>query len=149
HLYHDANRSLPPAIIRDPAGRPLHSWRVALLPYLGEEPLFRQIRLNEPWDSDHNKQFWSKMPKVYELPGKKPDKKIDETKTYYQVFSGPGTPMGQQRPVRIADLKKGSSNTILVAEAGIPVNWMEPKDIEFRTTPAAGYLPSQIGGHYG
>ncbi|WP_390637581.1 DUF1559 family PulG-like putative transporter [Limnoglobus roseus] len=32
--YHEVNSHLPPAVVRDKAGRPLYSWRVALLPYV-------------------------------------------------------------------------------------------------------------------
>ena len=63
--YADANRTYPPAFTTDAEGRKLHSWRVLLLPYLDEEALFAQIRLDEPWDSDWNSQFHSQTPNVF------------------------------------------------------------------------------------
>src|SRR5262249_61834200 len=64
------------------------SWRVALLPYLGEEKLYAQFRLDEPWDSPNNLPLLKRMPKVYELPGGPSD--VPAGYTFYQVVVGPG-----------------------------------------------------------
>ena len=58
---------LPPAFTRDAEGKPLHSWRVLILPYLGEKEkaLYEKIRLDEPWDSEWNRQFHAQMPVFY------------------------------------------------------------------------------------
>lgn len=58
---------LPPAFTRDAEGKPLHSWRVLILPYLGEreKALYEKIRLDEPWDSEWNRQFHAQMPVFY------------------------------------------------------------------------------------
>jgi uncharacterized protein DUF1559 len=125
----DLNDSkLPTQAIHDPlTGKPLLSWRVAILPELEQEALYRQIRLNEPWDSPHNKQFWSKMPKCYELPGLP----ASEGMTAVQVFVGPETPFRGNIPTRFpAGIPDGPSLTIAVVEAEVPVNWMEPRDLE-------------------
>src|SRR5205823_2150780 len=63
----DHKQRLPPAAVRDPEGRPLLSWRVLLLSYLGDEDLFLQFRLDEPWDSPHNRTLLPRMPDVYRL----------------------------------------------------------------------------------
>src|SRR5262249_25492118 len=76
------------AAFRSPDGKPLLSWRVAILPYIEQEALYRQFRLDEPWDSPHNRRFVSVMPKVYQFPGQPPD---GSGRTHYQVFVGPGT----------------------------------------------------------
>src|SRR5262249_9733230 len=39
--------------------------RVALLPYLGEGDLYRQFRLDEPWDGSHNQALLRRMPAIY------------------------------------------------------------------------------------
>jgi len=61
--YHEANGQLPPAVVRDKDGRPLYSWRVALLPFLEHDPLYRQFRLEEPWDSAHNEPLSRTTPR--------------------------------------------------------------------------------------
>lgn len=80
-----ANLRLPPAVVFDQHGNPLYSWRVLLLPFLGEEELYKQFKLNEPWDSDHNIKLLSKMPAVYRAPG---TNQTGSLVTHYQVFNG-------------------------------------------------------------
>ena len=48
HNYHDAYGSFPPAWTTDADGRPLLSWRVLLLPFLDEAPLYEEFDLTEP-----------------------------------------------------------------------------------------------------
>jgi len=66
--YRDKYRLMPPAYLADKQGKPLLSWRVALLPYLGQQDLYKKFRLNEPWDSAHNRELISLMPDVYFVP---------------------------------------------------------------------------------
>jgi len=68
HNYHDKFGTFPPAYTVDQDGTPLHSWRTLLLPYLEEEQLYAQIRLDEPWDSIHNRQFADVQLSVYSCP---------------------------------------------------------------------------------
>src|SRR5262249_39345951 len=71
---------------RDPQAKPLLSWRVGILPLLGEAELYEQFKLDEPWDSMHNKRLLPKIPRAYAAPGVE----IKEPyATYYQVFVGP------------------------------------------------------------
>ena len=63
----DHNGEKPAAFTTDAEGKPLHSWTVQLLPYLGKEAeeLYAKIRLDEPWDSEWNAQFHNQMPNVF------------------------------------------------------------------------------------
>src|SRR5207253_9743746 len=80
-------------------GRALLSWRVALLPFLEQDALFREFKLNEPWDSPHNKKLLAKMPKVYgPIAGKG-----QSDSTYYQLFVGPGAAFEKRRGIRMSD----------------------------------------------
>src|SRR5262249_39005449 len=65
--YHEQHGNLPPAAISDPGGKPLLSWRVAILPYLGKDgaELYKKFRLTEAWDSPHNKKLLEKMPGIF------------------------------------------------------------------------------------
>jgi hypothetical protein len=124
---HPQNQMPTQAIYDRATGKPLLSWRVAILPQLGESALHEQIRLSEPWDSPHNQQFWGQMPKVYELPGLP----ASEGLTAIQVFTGSETPFqgtkGIQFPSGFTD---GPASTILIAEAARAVNWMRPEDLD-------------------
>ena len=152
HEFNANFKALPNHAIRNPqGGAPLLSWRVALLPYLQEGELYKQIRLNEPWDSNHNRQFWNKMPRVYQMPGSA------GSGTYYQVFRGDQSAFpATKKPadfnnlvadIKITDIVDGTSNTLFLVEAADPVNWMEPADIPFQMGDKN--LPNRLGNHWG
>jgi Protein of unknown function (DUF1559) len=82
--YIRVNKSFPPAVTYDKHGNPLHSWRVLLLPHLGEAQLYSEFRLDEPWDSEHNKRLLPRMPNVYASPRHEKG----DSSTFYQVFDG-------------------------------------------------------------
>jgi hypothetical protein len=137
----DANKDrMPPAAVVGRDGRPLLSWRVALLPALGEEALYRQFKLDEPWDSPHNRTLLARMPAVFAPPpggaAQPPDC------TYYQVFTGKGTPFEPgwgPSPHTFADCM---TNTFLIVEAGRAVPWTKPEDLPYAPQ---GPLPA-LGG---
>jgi hypothetical protein len=141
HNYHDANRTFPPAAIYDKDGKALLSWRVLLLPFLEQDMLFKEFRLNEAWDSPHNKKLLEKMPKVYALPGGKGQHKHG---TFYQVFHGKAAAFEGKSGLRIPDFTDGTSNTILVVEAARDVPWTKPEDIPFDPTKDV----PKLGGHF-
>jgi hypothetical protein len=128
--YHDANGALPPYAIADKEGKPLLSWRVALLPFLDEGPLYQKFKLDEPWDGPNNRALLPLLPRTFEAPGVETD---GADKTFYQVFVGPGAGFGRdpKRRVRIADVRHGTANTVLVVEGGEPVPWTKPDDLFF------------------
>lgn len=69
--YRDVFGDWPPVYTVDEQGKPLHSWRVLILPYLNDNAnsrFYQEIRLNEPWDSPFNRQFHRKIPPVYRCP---------------------------------------------------------------------------------
>jgi hypothetical protein len=128
HNYHDANNQWVPPYTLTKAGKPGLSWRVMLLPYVEQDHLYRQFRLDEPWDSEHNKRLLSQMPKVYATPG---SPSTDPTLTHYQVFVGKGTAFEPGTRVHFGSMQDGTSNTIAVVEAAKPVPWTAPDDILF------------------
>jgi hypothetical protein len=136
--------------------RPGLSWRVQLLPHLGEKKLYDQFKLDEPWDSDHNKKLLDRMPKVY-APPPQPGGEVGPGMTFYQVFTSatsfdPGNePLFHSAdpkdvrwgPTRFpAEIPDGTSNTLMIVEAARPVPWTKPEDL-----PCAGYLPVPPLGH--
>ncbi len=121
-------RFAPPAIRKD--GKPLLSWRVAILPYIDQQgqALHDKFHLDEPWNSPHNKTLLNQMPDVYA-----PVLRTDEPRgsTYYQVFSGPGALFEDELGPKLVDVTDGTSNTFMVVEAGSPVPWTKPEDISY------------------
>jgi RNA polymerase sigma factor (sigma-70 family) len=114
------------AIIND--GKPLLSWRVALLPYLGEKGLYEKFHLDEPWDSAHNKPLLEQMPNVYAPVVRKGEPKAS---TYYQVLVGRGALFGDDMGTLYEDVTDERSSTLMVVEAAKPVPWTKPEDLPF------------------
>ena len=128
HNYHDINGKFPPPFTVDADGKPLHSWRILVLPYLEQNELYKQIRLDEPWDSEHNKQFHDKMPWVFKCSTNTLGN--PQRDTVYCMVVGKdmiGVPDG--KGIRVVQITDGTSNTMLIAERKTPVCWMEPVDI--------------------
>jgi len=127
HSYANAHKTLPPQTFNKGL-----SWRVAILPYVEEPNLYGQFKLDEPWDSPHNRKLIPLMPKVYALPGADPT----TGRTHYQTFVGPKTVNANpQKGITFAQIKDGTSNTLVVAEGVQPVEWTKPDDIVVTSQP--------------
>ena len=133
HNYASAHGTLPPAAVCGPDGHPLLSWRVLLLPYIEQQGLYDEFKLDEPWDSEHNLRLLDRMPKTYEAPWKK-YVDVPPHQTVLHVFVGPGAAFEWGRGLRLKDdFPDGTSTTLLYVEAGPPVPWTKPEEIPFET----------------
>jgi hypothetical protein len=133
-----ATQRLPLAYTRSADGKPLLSWRVQILPFLGQEDLYKQFKLDEPWDSAANQTLISRMPDVY----KSPNQNVGEVQmgmTRFRVFVGPGTALdeagdsipnlGPAGARVLEDFPDGANNTLLVVEAVEAVEWTKPEGL--------------------
>ncbi len=134
HMYLDEHKSFPPTASRDSQGKPLLNWRVHLLPYLECKSLYDQFHLDEPWDSPHNRQLITQMPKMFTCPSATD---LEPGKTTYVLPIGPGTVWGGQQPLSLREITDGTSQTAMVVEAAADkaVVWTQPEDLT--VTPAA------------
>ncbi|VTR94831.1 Uncharacterized protein OS=Isosphaera pallida (strain ATCC 43644 / DSM 9630 / IS1B) GN=Isop_0716 PE=4 SV=1: SBP_bac_10 [Gemmata massiliana] len=128
HEYSDTNGVLPPAAYWNKAGQACLSWRVLILPQLGHEALYKQFKLDEPWDSEHNKKLLAKMPSVYATPGLT---KSGSTETYYRVFVGNGAGFDWIFGTLLIKILDGTVNTIMCTIASTSVPWSKPDELEF------------------
>ncbi len=127
--YHERNGHLPLGV-RDSVGRLLLSWRVELLPYLGEGDLYREFRLDERWDSEHNSTLITRMPQVFAGGGE-----LKPGTTRFQAIAGEEQ-LFCGRLVNFADIIDGAGQTAMLVEsnAGSVAIWTRPYDIQIDPT---------------
>lgn len=148
HNYHEVHRKWPPAVVTDKEGKPLYSWRVALLPFLEQDRLYKQFKVDEPWDSPANRKLLDKTPPCYWHFGPAGDGRPGTTR--YQAIVGPGTAWERPHLRFDQDFPDGTGNTIMVAEAA-PVPWSKPADLEFdlkAALPVVGGPHSKAVSHF-
>lgn len=118
----------PPAYLVDQNGKPLLSWRVALLPDLGGAELLRLLRLDEPWDSEHNRRLVPFMPPVYGTSSESAAKGIATLLS----IQGSKTIFSDGRPLHIRELKPPADKTVILAEVRTEhgFEWTRPSDLK-------------------
>ena len=140
--YESEHKHLPAAEMLGPDGKTVHSWRVAILPYLAQQELYDQYRLNEPWDSPHNTTLIAKMPAIYR-GSSAPN---ESTNSSFYVFTGPAAVFDGKAKPRIEDVRDGASKTVMVVEAKRDTPWTKPEDIPFSADQP---VPVLKGHHQG
>ena len=127
HTYHDVYGSLPPAYIADENGKPMHSWRVLILPYLEGNNIYRQYRFDEPWDGPNNKKLHKFGNRILQCPSDANLQNAD-----YMVVVGPETMFPGEQARSLFGVADGTSNTIMLVEVvDSTAHWMEPRDLDF------------------
>jgi Protein of unknown function (DUF1559)/BlaR1 peptidase M56 len=153
HNYAQVKGHFPsPALLGGEQKKFPYSWRVAILPYLDQEPLYRQYHFDEPWDGPNNRLLLEKMPAVYSVPG--PDgTPSSRTNASYYVFAGETTAVGspwvperKNSETTFAQITDGFSNTILAVEWQGNIPWTKPDDIPF--DPNGAITPPALGGSW-
>jgi prepilin-type processing-associated H-X9-DG protein len=150
HNFESTYQRLPAAAICDRNGKPLLSWRVAILPYIEQDNLYKQFKLDEPWDSEHNIKLIQTIPAVYVHPSA-PKVKSDYPLTHYQVLVGNNAAFDLKKGSQFADFTDGLSNTIWLVEAEKGVPWTKPDDIEYdpKKLPALGkFFPGGVNAGF-
>jgi hypothetical protein len=127
HQYHGTHKRFPAhASYKD--GKAVLSWRVHLLPVLGEQALYQQFKMNEPWDSPHNKKLIAKMPKAFAGSS---DELNQAGKTRYLAPVGAENIFtGKPEGVVMSDVT--DRNTLMFVEATVAraVVWTKPADLK-------------------
>jgi prepilin-type processing-associated H-X9-DG protein len=138
--YHDTYKTVPPAYFADAEGKPMHSWRVLILPFIEGNDVYQKYDFNEPWDGPNNKKLAALIPSVYQCPSGSED----DGQTNYVAVVGPETVWPGDAPVKIRAIIDGPSRTIQVIETvDSGIHWMEPRDVSLDQATAG------INGHNG
>ena len=124
--YETAVQRFPPAYSADENGKPLLSWRVQILRFLGEEELYEQFHLDEPWDSPHNKTLIDQMPKSFENPSAV----LDKGQTTFLGAGGKNGVFSGADGIQLRVMTDGTSNTISILDVNSEnsVPWTAPDD---------------------
>lgn len=131
--YDSHKRRLPPAIVTDAEGRPMHSWRVAILPYIEENGMYSNYRFKEPWNSPHNSKVTAERPEIFHCPS---DKQSGESDTSYVAVLSPNSVWGINQSKSIDGIKDGTDKTILLIEMkNSGIHWAEPRDLDLSNLP--------------
>jgi len=140
HNYHDANGKFPAQAIAQGDGNPLLSWRVAILPYLGEQALYDQFHLDEPWDSEHNIALLEQMPEFF----RNPSNPSSAGMTTYLVPTGKGVGLSSEG-LKMQEITDGTANTLAVLDVdpqfGVP--WTKPDDLDIRQNEVLDWLRAE------
>jgi hypothetical protein len=147
--YREIEGCFPPASIVDATGRPMHSWRVLLVPYLESNWFFDRYNLDEPWDGPNNKQ----LTRAFYEPSRGSARDITEVRRCYQCPSALDSPSSfctdyailvdlTEPPADItarslrADAAKGwkarthaGAELVIVEIHNSGIHWMAPRDL--------------------
>lgn len=127
NAYAAEHGTYPTPVVTDAAGKPLYSWRVLLLPYIGESSLHANFKLNEPWNSTANSMLIAQCPDVYISPGSTAKGSFAN----YVLITGTGTIFPPTGPLKPGQINDGLDRTLLVVETDNTTNdWSMPFDID-------------------
>jgi prepilin-type processing-associated H-X9-DG protein len=146
YYYEQEHKALPPAYTVDAQGRPLHSWRTLILPYMEEASLYKSIDLTKPWDDPVNTTARGTSLSVFQCPS------VDESRagmTTYLAIVGPNNALAPDRPRPLSEFTDGTDKTIMTIEAPdqYAVPWMAPSDADESLLP--GLTPDSQLHHPG
>ena len=129
HNYKSEHGRFPPAVVYDPSGKPMHSWRVLILPYLGEHDLFDQYDHSHAWDSPQNQKLRNAMPDVFRCPshGHHGNELAEEYTNYVWVQS---TNAESEKTRSDDSMQNPQGRSILLSEVNHrSVVWTSPNDM--------------------
>jgi hypothetical protein len=142
--YAQSYGCFPPACIFDKNGRPMHSWRVLILPFMEEQTLYKQYNFNEPWDGPNNKKLLARRPSSFTCFSDDASAQDGVTTNFVAVvgknaFWEPDRPRGAEE---LGDQASSTAMLVEVADSGI--NWTEPRDFCLDDLRADGTTSSAV-----
>jgi prepilin-type processing-associated H-X9-DG protein len=145
HNYEQVYQVLPPAYTVDSSGRPLHSWRTLILPYIEQNSLYQTIDLSKPWNDPANAKAYNTTLLEFRCP----EEVGPPNSTTYLAVVGPSACFHRNRPRRLAEITDGTNSTLMVIDASAhnAVHWMAPMDAD--ESVVLGFGPATKLNHAG
>lgn len=142
--YEQAYGSLPPAYVADENGKPMHSWRVLLLPFMEQEAIYKRYDFSEPWDGPNNIKLAPLLDSIYACHSD--SRKVPNSQTSYVAVTGPATMWLGAKSGRFGDARDGATNVILVVEVhNSGIQTTEPRDLDISQMTMAISPKSGLG----
>ncbi len=130
--YAEAHGHYPPAYTTSPDGKPLHSWRTLILPFMEAEQLYRSIDLRKPWDDSANAAARQFTPDFFRCPAAFAKEGDDHGLTTYLAVVAPESVIRAVDSATLRDIKASHTQTVTVTD--VPhdkaVHWMSPQDAD-------------------
>ena len=128
--YHGTHGCFPPAHLCDQNGKPMHSWRVLILPFVEQQALYGQYDLSEPWNGANNSSLAAASPwGIFQCPSATTG---GTALTNYVAVVGPETMWPGSKCTRLSRPYDSDVQTIMLVEiTNSDIHWMEPRDLTF------------------
>ena len=134
--YETTYGRFPPPFIADANGKPMHSWRVLILPFIGEQAVYDIYDFDEPWNGPKNRKLWS-YSGIFACPSEGKDYR--QPRTSYLAVVGDST-CWTSSGRKLREITDGPESTVLLVEHHSDIHWFEPRDLPLEE--ALQVLPS-------
>lgn len=146
HRYHEVHGQFPPLCVTDADGRPMHSWRVFLLPYLGYEDLYRRYRFDEPWDGPTNRVLGEMQVEAYCCPSA--SGKCAPNTTSYVALIGGGVWSCSEESAGYACGAGVPTRPCIAEAAGAAIPWSAPRDVHLSSVVENGLRKDTLSSYH-
>jgi hypothetical protein len=143
--YESVYHFLPPAYTVDANGKPMHSWRTLILPFLEQNALYARIDLTKAWDDPVNAGAVRSYISTYQCP----ELIGPEHHTTYMAIVTSSSCIRATEPRLLADITDDHAETLMVVELDLEhaIPWMAPRDADDALLLALG--PTSKLAHVG
>ena len=124
--YHATFGAYPPAFVADKNGRPMHSWRVLILPFLGYEALYRKYDFQSPGIHQKIGLFLLKCRSSINR-----DLPATAARRPYLAVVGKATAWPGDKATKRSDFTNPRYTVLVVEAANSDIDWTEPRDMPF------------------
>jgi type II secretory pathway pseudopilin PulG len=131
--YREDKGSYPPLVMRNKDGKPMHSWRVLLLPYFEYTDAFQQYDLSEPWDSPKNMRWAHTVGASARRLFASPNDPGENNGWASLLAIDYGSPDSADGRVALDRQCPNSMRIVLAEVHNSGIYWMEPRDLPVQT----------------